>query len=45
MTLERLLCFLHLHDRGEPRHVGYRTFRLCRRPGCARYAVRRGWMQ
>jgi hypothetical protein len=41
MTLDRILCAIGFHDSGEPRHVGYRVFRLCRREGCARYAVRR----
>lgn len=42
MKLGTLLCFLGLHDAGEPRQFGYRTFRLCRRPNCARYVARTG---
>ena len=39
----RVLCALGLHDSGSPRRLGFVTFALCRRPGCARYSVRKGW--
>lgn len=40
----RLACLLGVHDVDVLAHrLGFVRIALCRRPGCARYAVRRGW--
>ena len=41
--LDRLACAFGRHDAATTRHLGFIEIRLCRRPWCAWYVVRRGW--
>ncbi|MES2210942.1 MAG: hypothetical protein V4515_12290 [Chloroflexota bacterium] len=42
--LGRIACLAGFHDDAtETRRLGFVRIALCRRPGCERYTVRKGW--